>query len=167
MADGVDDEVADAMVAVATVDPDIVERLLAVDVTPADIPMIPHDVARYAIAGSVFFAGPAIADAVSGWSQRAQAQSLVIDGVDEVALLSRLLGHRLCETRVNRGTDRAEGTLTVVRGIGVTPSATAPGPITVSDVAWDGLKALAARTYVPESTRSRASGAGANLDDNE
>ncbi len=41
------------------------------------------------------------------------------------------------------------------------------GALSVADEDWNALKALAARTYVPESEQSRLSGAGAGLSDND
>jgi len=103
-------------------------------------------------AGATIFTAPMACDAV------AMGGEVTLADISQAPLISAML--------CTRGlTPWWEGTLLREGDCEILP--VKPGPVDIPDADWQIWKALAARTYVPESAASRAAGAGAGLTDND
>ncbi len=103
-------------------------------------------------------AGPAAIDAL-----RCGAEKIILQNIDAPRVVVAMCGALgLSVQHKFEGTDMHVSLAS--DGAVVQPTAQA---VTVSELLWDQLAALAAKTYVPATEASRLSGAGAGLTDND
>ncbi|MCH9675123.1 MAG: DUF3726 domain-containing protein [Gammaproteobacteria bacterium] len=130
--------------------------------------VITHGVSMLAI-------GAATADAVCVLFEVYGAADVVIDDIDRPALLLRILNNRRVRVAVDSESSERPDSAATHRTIRLRHAESqtrelppeAPQRTTLTPDVWSSLERLAARTYVPDTERSRTQGAGANLDDSE
>lgn len=121
-------------------------------------PHVPVDMdgARFRNARAAM-AGPIAIDAIL-----AGAEEVTLENIDAPRLVLAM-----CAARGVAVAQRSEGTDLILNAKNEAVTPPAASSVTVSDLSWDQLSTLAAKTYVPATEASRLAGAGAGLTDND
>jgi len=159
---------ADAFAAVTRVvgdrdDPFWYDMLRVIETSPSrNAPSAVGGVLSYENASAIYDGLVAIDEAICG-------QGVAVSGLDAPLVFARLVQVAEAEMQISLLVSASEGNfLLKARPLeDAQPQVLPPDRIVLPDDIYAKLTALAARTYVPESSQSRALGAGAGLDDND